>query len=247
MRGCAELVVGPGSAVARLVDAPPVAFRPTPRGVYLVGTAASPVGGDDIRVEVRAAAGGDLVVRSGAASVAYAGGPSSWTVHAVAGPTSRLSWWPEPLIVTSGADHHRRTVLECSPDATVEWAEVTLLGRHHEPSGRARLRLEADAGGRPLLRHELRVGPGVPGWDGPAVLGPARAVATVLVAGPGQRPPDETKGDGWAWLELEGPGWLLVAVAPDLPQLERALSEAGCRGRYGPGRAGERSDPARPE
>lgn len=213
--------------MARLVDAPPVAFRPTTSGVYLVGTAASPVGGDDVRIEVRAAADGDLSVRSSAASVAYAGGVSRRTVHAVAGPASRLSWRPEPLIVTSGADHYQRTVLECSPDATVEWAEITLLGRHDEPSGRVRLRFDADVGGRPLLRHELRVGPGAPGWDGPAVLGPARAVATLLVTTPDLTPPGRTTGDGWAWLELDGPGWLLVAIGPDLPDLERALSEAG--------------------
>lgn len=226
MRGCAELAVGPGSSVARLVDAPPVAFRPTPDGVYLVGTAASPVGDDDVRVEVAAMAGGDLRVRSSAASIAYAGGASRWTVHAVAGPQSRLSWWPEPLIVTSGADHHQRTVLECAPDASVEWAELVLLGRHGEGPGNARLRLDADVAGRALLRHELHLGPAATGWDGPAVVAGARAIATVLVAGPELAPPPRATGEGWAWLELEGPGWLLVAVAPGLPELRRALAEA---------------------
>ncbi|HTX63335.1 MAG TPA: urease accessory protein UreD [Acidimicrobiales bacterium] len=234
MQGCAELVVGPGSAVERLVDAPPVAFRPTAEGVYLVGTAASPVGGDDVRIEIRARSGGDLKVRSSAASVAYAGGSSRWTVHAVAGPASRLSWRPEPLIVTAGADHDQRTMLDCASDATVEWADLTLLGRHGEPPGRARLRLDADVDGRPLLRHELSVGSGAAGWDGPAVLGPARAVATVLAVTPEPRPPGRAAGEGWAWLELEGPGRLLVAVALDLPELERMLCEAGVPRRRAP-------------
>lgn len=227
MRGCAELVVGPGGTVERLVDSPPVAFRSTPHGVYLVGTAASPVGDDDVRIEVAAVAGGDLSARSNAASVAYAGGASRWTVHAVAGAGSRLSWCPEPLIVTSGADHRQHTVLECEPDAVVEWAELVLLGRHGEGPGNARLRLDVDVGGRPLLRRELHLGPGAAGWDGPAVVGGARAVASVLVTGPELAPPPRATGDHWAWLELEDPGWLLMAVAPHLPRLRRALAQAG--------------------
>lgn len=191
-----------------------------------MGTAASPVGGDDVRLQITATAGGDLAVRSSAASVAYAGGRSRWTVHAVAGPASRLSWRPEPLIVTTGADHVQHAVLECAPDAAVEWSEITVLGRHGELPGRARLRLDVDVGDRPLLRHELRLGPGAAGWDGPAVLGRARAVATVLVAAPSLVPPNRRTGDGWAWLDLDGPGWLLVAVAPGLPELRRALAEA---------------------
>lgn len=227
MQGCAELVVGPGTSVVRLVDAPPVAFRPTPRGVILVGTAASPVGGDDVRIEVATAASGDLSVQSNAASVAYAGGSSRWSVHGVAGPRSRLSWRPEPLIVTAGANHDQRTIVECAPDAVVEWAEVVLLGRHGEGPGDARLRLDVDVGGDPLLRHELRLGPTAVGWDGPAVVGDARAVASVVVVGPELAPPARVTGEHWAWLELEGPGWLLVAAATGLPELRRALAQAG--------------------
>jgi len=31
-------------------------------------------------------------------------------------------------------------------------------------------------------------------------------------------------GDDWAWLELEGPGWLLMAVAADLPDLRARVT-----------------------
>ena len=47
------------------------------------------------------------------------------------------------------------------------------------------LRLDVDIDDHPLLRHQLELGPGVPGWDGPAVLGANRAVGLVLLAGRG--------------------------------------------------------------
>lgn len=226
MRGCAELSVGPGQSVVRLVDAPPVAFRPTPDAVYMVGTAASPVGDDDVSIEVTALVEGDLKIRSSAASIAYAGGPSRWQVHAAAESRSKLSWWPEPLIVTSGADHRQATLLECALDAEVEWAELVILGRHGESPGSAQLRLDANVDGKALLRHELHLGPSARGWDGPAVLAETRAVANVLITGPQLAPPPCLIGQGWAWLELEGPGWLLLAVAPSLVELRAALGEA---------------------
>jgi hypothetical protein len=33
-------------------------------------------------------------------------------------------------------------------------------------------------------------------------------------------------GEGWAWLALDAPGWLLVAVADDLPQLRSRMAAA---------------------
>jgi hypothetical protein len=78
-----------------------------------------------------------------------------------------------------------------------------------------------------LVRHQLRIGPEVPGWAGPAVVGTNRAVAVRLVAGPDVRPPLRRHGDGWAWMALDGPGWLLTAVAGDLPSLLERVAAAG--------------------
>jgi urease accessory protein len=38
--------------------------------------------------------------------------------------------------------------------------------------------------GHPLYRHELAVGPDADGWNGPAVLGTARATGSVLLVDP---------------------------------------------------------------
>jgi urease accessory protein len=81
---------------------------------------------------------------------------------------------------------------------------------------------------RVLVRHHLSVGPGARGWAGPAVVGTNRTVGVRLRVGPDLSPPPITHGDGWAWMRLDGPGWLLSAVAPDLPTLlERMASAAG--------------------
>jgi urease accessory protein len=227
VRARAELVVGAAGRIERLLDAPPVAFRPTPEGVYLVGTAASPTGADRVELDVTLRPGAALTVRSSAATVIWAGQGSSQTARVRVGEAASLDWAPEPLIVTSRADHLQCATLELAGGATLDWTEVVVLGRRAELPGRADLRLEVDVDGWPLLRHQLRVGPGALGWDGPAVLGANRAVALRLLAGTDRPVPSRRLGQGWSWLELDGPGWLLVAVADDLPGLRQRLADAG--------------------
>ncbi len=77
-----------------------------------------------------------------------------------------------------------------------------------------------------LLRQELLLGPRVPGLRGPAQLGGARAVGSLLVvgpewAGPG---PDAAVADGVARLPLTGPGYLVSALADDAVTLRRRLT-----------------------
>ena len=143
------------------------------------------------------------------------------------GVAAQVDWRPEPVVVTAGAAHRQVATLHADATAHVEWSEVVVLGRHDEEPGRAELRLDATVDGRVLLRHALRVGPGATGWDGPAVLAGCRAVAQRLVLGPALVAPARTSGPGWAWMALDGPGWLLVATAHDLMQLAGAVAEAG--------------------
>lgn len=228
MRAHAQLRVGPGGTLERLVDDPPVGWRPTPGAVYLVGTAGGPTGDDQIRIDVEVAAGAQLAVRSSAATVVYAGTGTAQHITVSIEPEARIDWAPEPVVVTSGARHTQVTRIDAAATATVDWTELLVLGRHGEEPGYADLRLDARMGGLPVLRHRLQVGPGAPGWDGPAVLGRGRAAAFRLVAGAGLAPPPTRQGQGWAWMELAGPGWLLTAVAADLPDLRLALAAAGC-------------------
>ena len=208
-----------------------MAWRPTPEAVYLVGTAGGLTGGDDVALTVDVAAGGHLVVRANAATVVYAGEGTTHHVDLRAAAGASVDWRPEPVIVTAGARHVQSSSLCLASTACVDWTDVVVLGRHGEDPGDAELRLDGvvtgeDGASRPLLRHSLTVGPGARGWAGPAVLGDNRAVGLRLCAGADLRPPRNRCGEGWAWMRLDGPGWLLTAVAPDLPGLLGRMAAA---------------------
>lgn len=218
----------------------PISVRQTPDGVYLVGTAAGPLGGDDLLLEIEVEAGARLVVRSAAASLALPGNtglPSTVTVQAHVGAGGSLWWLPEPVIAGGGCDHriHNRVALDSG--ASVVWRDELILGRRGERPGRVNNRIDVTLGGAPLLRNELMVGAGAPGWDGPAVLGDAGAVGSLLVAGPevtGDRGPGRpgepsgvmSLGAGAAILPLAGPGVLVEALGSDAIHLRALLDRA---------------------
>lgn len=162
---------------------PPLSLRPSGEEVYLVGSAAGPLGGDRLRLTIDVGDGASLTLRSIAASVALPGDGgelSRLDVHARVGRWATLRYRPEPLIAAAACRHRTTARLELALHASVEWREELVAGRHGEPPGSCWTRLVADIDGRPLLRHELRMGPDAPGWDGPAGLAGAGAVGMVL-------------------------------------------------------------------
>ena len=97
-----------------------------------------------------------------------------------------------------------------------------MLGRHGEPPGHCRSRLDVTLAGSPVYRGELTVG--CPGTDSSsAVLGDARAVGGVLLVGEGRARPPAAARDGLAVLPLAGPGVAVTATAPDAVTLARRL------------------------
>ncbi|WP_407672400.1 urease accessory protein UreD [Parafrankia discariae] len=183
----------------------------------------------------------------------HGAGPSTFTVRAQVGPAAMLSFLPEPTVIARGARHRMITEITLAADARLRYREEIVLGRFGEPGGdlETSLRVELDqAPGpdgpdwpdwpdcpdgpartstgpwrRPLLHQELRLGPRVPGVAGPAVLAGARAVGSVLVAGPavGPEPVAAAVGDGVALMPLAGPGALVCALADDALVLRRRL------------------------
>ncbi len=231
MRARARLRIDGAGRVVDLVDDPPVAWRPTPQGVFIVGTAGGLTGDDDIGLDVDVAAGGHLTLRSTAATVVYSGGAGTvQRVRLGAAARAVVDWRPEPVIVTAGAVHAQTSVVRVADSAALDWTELVVLGRAGEEPGRAELRLDCvvvgPAGAAPLLRHHLAVGPGAGGWNGPAVVGSNRAVGVRLRAGPDLPPPPRLQGTGWSWMRLAGPGWLLTTVAADLPELLERMAAA---------------------
>jgi len=210
------------SIVTRLEDSPPVAIRRCQDAFYLVATAAGPIGTDRVAIDVEVGPGATLAMRSVGAMIAYTGSGASLQISAAVEEGATLMWLPEPMIVTGHCSLDVRSTIVVADAATVVWREELLLGRYEESPGRLHHRFSADVGGHPLLRHDLELGPGAQGWDGPAVLGDHRAVGfSLAIGGGGHR--DRGGGEGWADMALEGPGILTVAVAHDLITLRRRL------------------------
>lgn len=203
MRAAATLVaerVGERTRCPTVHSEPPLALRLTSgigdeeASVHLVGSAAGPVGGDELSLAISLGAEARVAVRSVAAAAVLPGpsrggaageaAASHVDVVVDVGAGGRLRWLPEPTILVDGCDHRSSTYITLDATAALVWREVVVLGRHGEPSGSLLQRLRVDIGGHPLLRNDVAVGPRWPTSRGPAGVGAGtRAVATALVVG----------------------------------------------------------------
>lgn len=206
----------------------PIHLRETPAGVYLIGGAAGPLGGDDLLLEIEVEPGATVVIRSAAASLALPGpgGFSRVVVEARVAAGGTLRWLPEQVIAGAGCDHRIVNRLLLEPGATVVWRDELVLGRRGEAPGRVRNRIDVNIGGNPLLRNELRVGTEAPGWNGPAVAGFAGAVGSLLVVAPELAAQPVVLASTAAILPLAGPAALASALAGDSLELRALLEEA---------------------
>jgi urease accessory protein len=207
------------------------AARETAPGVvHLVGTAAGPLGGDEVAVRIRVGAGARLAVRSVAATLVYPArdvAASAIRVVAEVADGGHLDLAPEPAIVCAGAELTATTDVALAGAATLRLLEEVVLGRASEPPGRWRGRTVVTRDGVPLLSHTLRsdvlsdavgAGPGEP----------ARAVVTRLevdAAGPPALP--GVSGNA-ARLPLAAPGAVLTtAFGPDLAAARADIAALG--------------------
>jgi urease accessory protein len=199
-----------------------LALRQTgPATVHLVGTAAGPLGGDEIEVDVHVAAGARLAVRSAAASVVLpgrAGQPSSYVLRVDVDDGGRLDVDLEPTVVAAGARHECRTTLTVAGQGRLRLRERVRLGRWAEDAGRWRGACHAMLDGRPLLRQTIELGPDSPTWD---ALAAPRALVSTLVVDPGCAAPEAATSGNAILLPL-GPGAVLVtATGQDLAAASR--------------------------
>ncbi|WP_328346597.1 urease accessory protein UreD [Micromonospora sp. NBC_00421] len=221
--------------------------------VYVVGGAAGPLAGDDLRLTIEVGPGAAVRVRTVAASVALpgrAGAVSRMRVEAVVHAAGALHWLPEQLVAAAGCHHVAESRVELADGARLSWREELVCGRYDEPAGDVVVASSVDYAGRPLLRQSLAVGPTAPGWAGAAVLGGATATGSLLVVDPDSRPGPamadagggnaqgrvlQTRpGELAAWLPLTGgPAALLTATAADAHGL-RVLLSATAEGGAGP-------------
>jgi urease accessory protein len=219
----------------------PVLLRPTgPAEVHLVHGSGGPLGGDELALDVEVAAGASLTVRSAAATVVQPGpgAEARWGVSAAVGGT--FYWTPEPTVVCDRAALSSVLRVDLAAGGCAVIRELVILGRYGQRGGRYTGTLSATVDGTPLLVHTTVLDDGDPGLAGPGGTSGARAVGSLLLAGtPASIPGDpagdragEDRGVRWAWMELEGPGVLLLAVGDPAPVL--AVLDAFAPGSEGP-------------
>lgn len=190
MKACGELTVERWEGrdrVTRLRSQAPLVLRMHASTLHLVGGAAGPLAGDETCLRLRVGPGAQLAVRSSAAALTLPGRgslPSSSRVHVDIGAGGSLDWSPEPVVLAAGSHHRVSVVVTLTRTSVLRWREVVVLGRHGEPPGLLETSLLVSRGGAPLLWQEHVWGTGAPaGWDGPAGIGPARVVASLLDVG----------------------------------------------------------------
>jgi urease accessory protein len=211
--------------VRQLVTPVPLGARLSGGALYLLGTAAGPLGGDRLELTLRVAAGASLTVRSAGASLAQRGDGTP-SIHAVTVDVedgAHLVWDVEPLIAAAGCDHRTTATVRLGAGASLVWRDEVVLGRSGESPGRCRSALRIERAGAPVLDHELSTT--VAGWDGPAVTAGAKVVGHLAVVG---RPVAATSvtGPRAGWLQLAADVGLAVALADDHATLRRHLAAA---------------------
>ena len=129
--------------------------------VHLISAAATPLGGDTIRVRVVVERGAVLRIRSAAATMVMPGtatmeSRSHWDLEV----HGRLDLDPQPTIVAGAARHATATRITVSGEGSLRLRERVQIGRSQERQGFWTGSLHADVEGRPLLRHRVELGAG---------------------------------------------------------------------------------------
>lgn len=136
--------------------------------VHIVSSAAGPLGGDEVAVQVQVGAGASLTVRGVAASVALPGlvaDRSSWSWEIDVAEDGRLHLEPQPVIVAGKAAHHGSTVLRLAAGSRAALVEQAQIGRFGESGGTWRGALAVDVDGHELVRHTVELGEDSATWD----------------------------------------------------------------------------------
>ena len=219
--------------IVELAASAPLGAKITPDAVHLIGTAAAPLDGDVVTIDLEVGDHTQLTVSTVAATMAWParGGlsPSVMIIRAKVGEGAVLRWLPEQLVPVRGCRHVQRCDVQLAASASVVWREEVVLGRAGEPPGTLDAELRVVRAGTALLHQQLQLdGTPTATHRAPSLLAGARAIGSLLVAGPGvpehlaQASTPELRG---AVLELEAGGRLATATASSTVVLRRWLDE----------------------
>ncbi|MER7009690.1 urease accessory protein UreD [Dactylosporangium sp. NPDC000555] len=223
-----------GTRLAQLRGETPLLLRRTDvyagaATVHLVGGAAGPLGGDDLRLDIEVRPHATLCLRAVAASLALpsrTGARSHVTVRASVAAGATLHWLPEQTIAAAGCRHTTAATIDVAEGAALLWRDELVCGRHNDQPGDVTIITSVTYAGRPLLCQRLDIGPGADGWSGPAVLGTAKATGSLLHVHPSEAPgAPVVLGPTAVRMPLAGPASLITATAHDAHALRQYLTE----------------------
>jgi urease accessory protein len=195
--------------------------------VHMIGSASTPLAGDDVGLDVRVGPGAELVLTGVAAAVALPGatGPSNLTVRFDVGEGASLQYLPEPTVVTARADHRTRLHVELHPTARLRCREVLVAGRTGEAAGRfsgttrVTERIGPDVAPLLMQTQELDLAARA------AHLAGHRVLATEILVWDDD-PRAAAAGDWWSLAPLPRRGCLATALGPDAVSVARELAGA---------------------
>ncbi|MDP1819552.1 MAG: urease accessory protein UreD [Acidimicrobiales bacterium] len=193
----------------------PVWFHWDGATLWLVGSGASPVGEDRIRIRVDVGAGVAVAIRSVAATLVYAarGTGTRWDTEIHVAEGASVDWNPEPVILTERARHEATTTVHAAGGADVRLDEVLVLGRAGEATGALRSTLAVRIDDAPALLTSIDTS--LPAWSGPAGVGNCSVIAHRLRVGPEKDPAVTADASRRAALLQPAPGCRLAVVAAD--------------------------------
>jgi len=182
--------VGLGGVLRRVDTQPPLTIRQvhSPHdecALCLVGTAAGPLAGDDLALDIVIHAGARASLRTTGASIAQGRdhAKARMATKARLGVGAHLEAEPGPLIVCAGAALDVELNIELCSQATLRWNELLVLGRTGEPTGALRMRWRVTRGGITLLRQDVDLAdPDLRHWAG--MTAGHRVLASTLLVGP---------------------------------------------------------------
>ncbi|MGP4021088.1 urease accessory protein UreD [Saccharopolyspora sp. 5N708] len=231
-----ELGAGGRSVVRELRSEAPMTLVPrrsatsSPDGiavVHLVGSAATPVGGDRVDLRVRVGPGARLQLRGTAATVALPGqhaGYSRSAVHIEVAAGGTIEYLPEATVISARADHQAEMTIELGDRARARCRETLVLGRYGELPGRLTTTTHLVRAGMPLLRQRLDIGAHRLAASTGYLAG-ARVLATETLVWDAD-PTEPASGQWWSLAPLAAGGALATAVAADAVTAQRRLAEA---------------------
>lgn len=196
--------------------------------VHVVGSAMSPLGGDEVDLWVRVGPGARLRLSGTAAAVALPGqsaGGSCATVRIEVDEGGAIEYLPEPTVVTAQARHLAGLRVDLADNARALCREVLVLGRSGEDPGKLCTTTHLVCMGTPLLRQTLDLGEA---RLRASLLAGARVLASAAIVWE-HDPAEPFSADWCALAPLPRRGALATAVAAEAVTARRRLDQAIAR------------------